>query len=155
MSKEKKLKKKKLNMKLSQDIFTRSSKLHWFTGQQMRALAPRLYQFHPHAYCTVKVTQQACLNILHHESNLVFSANTIGWLQLLNNNKLTKEITRRHILMLPLTRNIFRQTATSFNNTTKRWEQESYYIQIKWWRVAVCDSSKQFTPSTKWQLFSE
>ena len=26
--------------------------------------------------------------------------------------------------MLPLTRNIFRQTATSFNNTTKRWKQE-------------------------------
>lgn len=33
--------------------------------------------------------------------------------------------------MLPLTRNIFRQTATSFNNTTERWKQESYYIQIQ------------------------
>lgn len=39
--------------------------------------------------------------------------------------------------MLPLTRNIFRQTATPFNNATKRWKQESYYIQIKWSRVAV------------------
>lgn len=44
--------------------------------------------------------------------------------------------------MLPLTRNIFRQTATSFNNTTKRWKQESYYIQIKWWSVAVCELLK-------------
>lgn len=33
-----------------------------------------------------------------------FSANTTGWRQLLNNNKLTEEITWRHILMLPLTR---------------------------------------------------
>lgn len=32
----------KLNAELSQDIFTRSSKLHWFTGQQMRALALKL-----------------------------------------------------------------------------------------------------------------
>lgn len=122
----------KLNAELSQDIFTRSSKLHWFTGQQMRALALDL-PIHPHAYCTVKVTQQACLNSLHHKKQFGFSANTIGWLQLLNNYKLTKEITRRHILMLPLTRNIFRQTATSFNNTTKRWKQESYYTQIEWW----------------------
>lgn len=44
--------------------------------------------------------------------------------------------------MLPLTRNIFRQTATSFNNTTKRWKQESYYIQIKWWSFAVCELLK-------------
>lgn len=41
--------------------------------------------------------------------------------------------------MLPLTRNIFRQTATSFNNTTKRWKQVSYYIQIKWRSFALCE----------------
>lgn len=32
--------------------------------------------------------------------------------------------------MLPLTRNIFRQTATSFNNTTKGREQESYFLHL-------------------------
>lgn len=47
--------------------------------------------------------------------------------------------------MLPLTRNIFRQTATPFNNATKRWEQESYDIQIKWSRAAICGSLKKFT----------
>lgn len=47
--------------------------------------------------------------------------------------------------MLPLTRNIFRQTATSFNDTTKRWKQESYYVQIKWWSFAVGELLKKFT----------
>lgn len=51
--------------------------------------------------------------------------------------------------MLPLTRNIFRQTATSFNNTTKRWKQESYYIQIKWWSAAVCELLKNLHLSIK------
>lgn len=40
---------------------------------------------------------------------MVFSANTIGWLQLLNNNELTEDITRRHVHTLPLTRDIFRR----------------------------------------------
>lgn len=44
--------------------------------------------------------------------------------------------------MLPLTRNIFRQTATPFNNATKRWKQESYYVKIKWSSAAVCGSLK-------------
>lgn len=41
---------------------------------------------------TAKVTRQACSNNQQHESDLVFSANTTGWLQLLNKNKLTEKI---------------------------------------------------------------
>lgn len=53
--------------------------------------------------------------------------------------------------MLPLTRNIFRQTATSFNNTTKRWKnRKSYYIQIKWWSFAVCELLEKIFTCIHW-----
>lgn len=82
-------------------------KLHYSLeeSQTKQALSLELTLMH-----TAKVTRQACSNNQHHKSNLVFSANTTGWLQLLKKNKLTKKITWRHILMLPLTHVISRQT---------------------------------------------
>lgn len=44
--------------------------------------------------------QQACSNEPTWRKRFGFSANTTGWRQLLNNNKLTEEITWRHILYL-------------------------------------------------------
>lgn len=102
----------------------RSTKLIYSRGSHYAALvnrstdgsaSRRTDQFHPHAYCTVKVMQQACLNSLHHKSNLVLVQTLLAGFSFSIITSSPRRLQEGTYLCF-----IFRQTATPFNNTTKR-----------------------------------